>query len=73
MESSKESFLNSSLFAQDSRIGGIGGLMESSANLIFFHHSQILELVESYLISSRFTLGSRIGVIGGLVDSFEES
>ena len=36
VESSEESFLNSSLFAQDSRIGGIGGLMESSANLIFF-------------------------------------
>ena len=35
VESSEESFLNSSLFTQDSRIGGIGGLVESSANLIF--------------------------------------
>ena len=35
MESSEESFLNSSLFTQDSQIGGIGGLAESSANSIF--------------------------------------
>ena len=47
VESFEESFLNSSLFTLDSRIGGIGELVESSANLIF----------------SQFTLDSWIGGI----------
>ena len=66
----------SSRFTQGSRIGGIGGLVESSANLISSQitlDSWIGGLVESYeesyLISSRFTLDSRIGGIGGLVES----
>ena len=76
MESFKECYLISSCFTQGSRIGGIGGLVESSANLISSQitlDSWIGGLVESYeesyLISSRFTLDSRIGGIGGLVES----